>query len=246
MKIFLFTIILLFITLKLSAQIVKDFNCDDFTLGIESNTKNTIEFFNKERYFELIKDSIPKSKSPIVVENKSLNEEFQKKFPNSITEHCIHSKEFSQGIVDETSFCNNKYKIFLISKEYNFYIFKIQAFEIDDYLIFNTNDKTIYSSHHYPTIINNGKLIFDIGYSYGLNSFKYYKFNNNKVDYTELSIPLQYQIKNYNIVKSFNGIKLIAELRRYNIKETTPNKFENDKSDFCTKFINISLSDDRN
>lgn len=235
----------MFTTLKLSAQIGKDFSCDDFSLNIESNTRNTVEFLNKERYFELIKDSIPKNKNPAIVENKRLNEEFQKKFPNTITQHCIHGKSFNLEKVEDASFCSEKYKIFLISKEYNFYIFKIQAFEIDDYLIFNTNNKTIYSSRHYPMIINNGKLIFDIGYSGdGLNSFKYLKFNDNKIDYTELSVPLQYKIKNYTIIKAFNGTKLIAELIKYNMKETVPGNYEYDKNDFCTKFINIALSND--
>ncbi|SHL24550.1 hypothetical protein [Chryseobacterium polytrichastri] len=247
MKQFLFSIILLFTSLKLSAQISKDFSCDDFTFNIESNTRNSVEFLNKERYFQFIKDSIPKSKKPVIAENKKLNEEFQKKFPNTITEHCIHAKSFSQGKIEDTSFCNNKYNISLISKEYNFYIFKILAFEIDNYLIFNTNNKTIYSSNHYPIILNNGKFIFDIGYSYdGLNSFNYFKFKDNNVGYFELSIPLHYQIKNYNIINAFNGLKLTAELTKYNVKETSPNKSEDDKSDFCTKFINIPVSNDRN
>lgn len=225
----------------------KSFSCDDFSFNIESNTKNSVEFLNKESYFQLIKDSIPRSKKTAIIENKNLNTEFQKKFPNTITEHCIHAKSFSQGKVEDTSFCSNKYNIFLISKEYNFYIFKILAFEIDNYLIFNTNDKTIYSSDHYPIILNNGKLIFDIGHSYdGLNSFNYFKFKDNNVDYFKLSIPFYYQIKNYHIINAFNGLKLTAELTKYNVKEISPKNSKDDKSDFCTKFINIPVSNDRN
>lgn len=246
MKTFIFTIICAFISIKLSAQIDPNFSCDDFTLNFQSNTRNTIEFLSKEKYFKLIKDSIPKSKRPAIVENKSLNAEFQKKFQNIITEHCIHAKSFNQGKVEETSFCNDKYNIFLISKEYNFYIFKILAFEIDNYLIFNPNDKTIYSSNNYPIILNDGKLIFDIGHSHdGLNSFNYFKFNENNVDYFEFSVPIQYQIKNYNIINTFSGLKLTAELTKYNMKETFLNKYEYDKSDCCTKFINIPLHNDR-
>lgn len=245
MKTFLFIITCLLTPLTLFAQIDPNFNCDDFILYLESNTRNHIEFLNKQRYFEQI-DSIQKNKIPAIIENKILNDEFQKKFPNTITAHCIHANSFSEGKIEKTSFCNETYKIFLIAKEYNFYIFKFLAFEIDDYLIFNTNDKTFFFANNYPTILNNGKLIIDIGYSYGgFNTFKYFKFkSNNDIDYFELSIPAYYQIKSHQIIKTPNSFKLQAELVKYNLKETSPNKYDYDETDYCSKFINIPVYND--
>lgn len=241
----LLLIICLLISLKLTAQTKSHFDCDDFSINLSSNTLNHIEFISKTNFLDQIKDSIPKNKKPAIIENKSLNAEFQKKFPNTITQHCIHSKSFEQGKISDMSFCSEKYNIFLISKEYHFYIFKVVAFEIDCYMVFNTNDKTIFTLDNYPVILNSGKLIFDIGYSYnGLRVINYLKFNENSVDYLELSIPLNYHIKSYHIIKTSNNFKLATELIRYNMKETAQNNYEYDKTDSCSKFLNILIYND--
>jgi hypothetical protein len=228
-------------SLKLSAQVNPNFSCDDFSFDVSSNTRASVEFLSKKKYLDAIKDSIPRSQKPIIQENEILNTEFQKNFPNIITEHCVHSKSFEDGQIGEISFCSKKYKMFLVSKEYHFYIFKIQAFEIDGYLVFNSDDKTIYNTDHYPIILDNGKMILDIGYRYGgTNIIKYYKFNDKKVDYFELSFPFYNQIKSYNIIKKFDKFKLAVELIKYNTKETAPNKYEDDKNDFCSKLLIIN------
>lgn len=218
------------------------FNCDDFNFSMKSNTRNEIEFISEEQYFSLIKDSISKSEKPVIQENKELTLEFQKKFPNKITEHCINAKNFSGGVFEETSFCNDRQKIFLITKNKNFYIFKLNAFEIDSYILFNTEDQTIYMTENFPLILDNGKTVYDIGHSYGGSSIiNYEKFSDNgNVDYFELSIPYGYRIINHNIIKKVKNSQVILELIKYDIKETSPNHYENDKNIFCRKFLIIN------
>ena len=226
--------------IKLSAQKYIPFDCDDFNFNIESSANTSIRFINQSDYFSSLKDTVILPQKALIKENEKLYTEFQKKFPNKISTHCIKAKTFSRGEISETSYCSQRQKIFLITKEKNFYIFKLNAFEIDDFLVFNEDNETIYFTENYPLILDEGKIIFDIGRSYpGKQIINYYQFEDKKVKYASIDLPFDYRITKYNIVK-YSNYKVITELTRHQLKETSPNYFEKDKDVFCKKFMIIN------
>lgn len=228
--------LILFVSLKLSAQDNLSLipNCDDFSFTIESNTRNTLSFISQNDYNRKLKDSIKKPKKIALKEDKILYKEFQKKFPDKISTHCIRGEQYGSGRTEKISYCSDRQKILLIGKEQNFYIFKLDAFEIDSYILFNTENETIYYTENYPLIYDNGKIIFDIGYFYdGLKIISYYKFYDKKTEYLELKFPAQYVIKNYNIIRN-PRIHLIAELGKL-----SNSKKSSEDNNFCGKLLMI-------
>jgi len=129
------------------------------------------EYFNS-----LLKDSI-KIYQKKDIDILSLQNEFNKKYTDKITKHCINSKIYLEGEIENYSDCNEKNNIILVDKIENYYIFNLRAFEIDDYLLFNTEDETIYFFNSIPTILDNGKTLitmkFNSVYSHGLNLYKF-------------------------------------------------------------------------
>lgn len=216
-------LLILFLSLKVSAQdhLSVISGCDDLSLTIDSNSRNTLSFVNKDDiYYSALKDSIERPRKILLKEDKILYDEFQKLFPDKISTHCIRGKQYGRGQTEEISYCSNRQKIVLIGKEQNFYIFKLDAFEIDSYILFNTLDKIIYYTENYPMIYDYGKIVFDIGYAYGgSNIINYYKFHENeKTEYFELSLPSRYKIKNYKVIR-YPTIHLIAELEKSSTSE---------------------------
>lgn len=232
-------LLMLFISLKVSSQdhlsIIP--SCDDLSLTIESNSRNTLSFINKDDDdYSKLKDSIRKPKKILLKEDKVLYEEFQSIFPDKISKHCIRGKQYEKGETEEISYCSNRQKIVLIGKEQNFYIFKLDAFEIDSYILFNTLDKTMYFTENYPIIYDHGKIVFDIGYAYGgLNIINYYKFyDNKKTEYFELTMPLRYTVQHYNIIR-YPTIGLIAEIEKLSTSEKS-----SEGNNSCRKLLRIN------
>ncbi len=231
-------LLIFFLSLKVSAQdhlaVIPD--CEDLSLTIESNSRNTFSFISKDDYYSELKDSLERPKKNLLKEDQILYEEFQKLFPDQISTHCIRGKQYRRGETEEISYCSNRQKIVLIGKEYSFYIFKLDAFEIDCYILFNTLDKTIYFTDNDPMIYDHGKIVFDIGYAYGgLKIINYYKFHDNeKTEYFELTLPMIYTIKDYNVIK-YPKIHLIAELEKLS---TSKKSFEGTNG--CRKLLMIN------
>jgi len=239
-------IILLLINLNLKAQsdlFPLKLECGDFKQNISANRQMNIDFVNEERYYSLSKDSIMKAKK-IVIENLELTKLFEKKFPKKITNHCINSKIYENDSIENISLCNEKYNIKLIDKKLDFYIFKLDAFEIDSYLLFNSKSQIIYSVSNFPQFLNDGKVIMDVGYEYGgSNIVNFYFIEEEKIKYFEYRFQLQYQIKDVKILNtSSKNPKILLDLIRYGYKEV-PNKpgfgkkYDFDKENFCRKFI---------
>ncbi|GEN77253.1 hypothetical protein CHA01nite_29930 [Chryseobacterium hagamense] len=211
-------------------------DCEDLSLTLESNSRNTFSFINNDDYNSKLKDSIAKPVKALLKEDKMLYDEFQNLFPDHISTHCIRGKQYGRGETEEISYCSNKQKIILIGKEQNFYIFKLDAFEIDSYILFNTLDKTIYFTENYPMIYDHGKIVFDIGYAYGgSNMINYYKFyDREKTEYFELMMPLRYTIKDFNVIR-YPAIHLIAE-----IEKLSPSEKSSVRNKGCRKLLMIN------
>ncbi len=237
MKILL-TLLLFLIQLKLFGQFkYPKLNCEKFDYTIDSNTRMNISFLSFENYIEYDKDTIQKEK-PNIKENIELNKIFQQKYPGKITENCINSKYYNrENDVTNVEFCDRKSKIKLVGKKDNFYIFKADAFEINIYLLFDTNSEVIYDMNNYPQILENGKVVIDAGYQYGGNNvINYYFFGEENVKYFELSVPIYYQLKNVKLLKSFNSNpKVIGNFIRYNHNEVSNEEGLGQKSDFDTE-----------
>lgn len=242
-------IILLFILTNLqlfSQNIGQKLNCDDFSFTTNSNTRMEISFLSAENYSRYEKDSIEKDGKKLK-EDIELNKIFQKKYPNKITVHCINSKIYEDNDFRNYSYCNESYKIKLVAQKFNFYIFKVDAFEVNNYLLFNTDNQTIYTLSNYPQILENGKIVVDVGYEYGGSKIiNYYSFEKEKLKYFELIIPAHYNLQNIKIIKSFNSTpKVIGNFIQYGYKEVFNNEYPNgyyeyDKENFCQKFIMIN------
>lgn len=240
------TLIFIFIQLSLNAQ-SDDFllilDCNDFAQNISANKRMNVDFINLERYNSLKNDTLVKQKK-ILTENFELTKSFEKNFPNKISKHCVNSKMYEKDSIRNLSFCNDNYKIKLIEKKFNFYIFKLDAFEINSYLLFDTKSQIIYTINNYPQIIKEGKIILDFGYEYeGQNAFNFYFIEDKDISYFEYRIPNQYQIRDYKILNSgINNPKILVHLIKYGYKEV-PNKkelgtkYEYDKEKFCEKII---------
>ena len=235
-----------FIHLKIFGQ--SDFqklNCEEFNYTIDSNTQMNVSFISFDRYLEYEKDTIQKEKFKIK-EDIELNSIFQKRYANKITKHCINSKSYDRDTISTLKFCDNNTRIKLVDKKANFYIFKIDAFEIDNYLLFDINNQVIFTMNNYPQILENGKIVIDAGYEYGGNNvINYYIFDEEKVKYFEFKVPIYYQLKNIKILKSFNSNpKVIGDFIRYDRKEV-PNregfgkKYDLDTEKYCRKLIMI-------
>lgn len=230
--------IIVFLSLKISAQdhLSVISGCDDLSLTIESNARNTLSFISQDNYHSELKDSIERPKKILLKEDKILYEEFQNLFPDQISTHCIRGKQYGRGRTEEISYCGNRQKIILIGKEESFYIFKLDAFEIDSYILFNTLDKTIYFTDNYPMIYDYGKIVFDIGYSYGgSNIINYYKFyKSEKTEYFELTIPHRYTIKHYSFIQH-PTIHLVTELEKLSTSEKS-----SERNNGCRKLLMIN------
>lgn len=240
---FVFFLSLLIFSVTLSAQNnFQKLNCDEFELNITSNLHSSVRFLNKESYSLIIKDSIQKKKPSIIKENTDLYKEFQIKFPKKITTHCIHSKYNYNDSIRYLSYCDSATTLTLIKKEYQFYIFKEKGYEIDNFILFNTENQTIYSTKNEPIILENGKSVFDIGHSYGgYQMVNYYKFGGEKTEYLKFTLPLHYEIKDFKLVNKYNNIKVALEIIKYDFKK----RELNDKSEFyidncCRKFLLIN------
>ncbi|MCS3531876.1 hypothetical protein [Chryseobacterium sp. JUb7] len=243
MKLIFFLSLFIF-SINLSAQdgFVRT-NCGHFKLNISSNIHKTINFLSEESYRKIIKDSIQKRRMPTIKENTDLYKEFQKNFPDKLTRHCVNSKFFQNDSIVFHKFCDSATTLILTSKEYNFYIFKVKAFEVGNYLLFNTHDQTIYSTSNYPLILDNGKTVFDIGYAYGgFKTAKYYRFNDKKTEYFNFSIPPNYSLKDFKIIDDKNRKKIVVDIITYQLKKSEPGSkfdYENDVNDYCRKFLLI-------
>ena len=242
-------IILLFILTNLqlfSQNIGQKLNFDDFSFTTNSNTQMKISFLTVENYVRYEKDSIEKDGKKLK-EDIELNKIFQKKYPNKITKRCINSKIYDNDNIRYYSYCSENYKIKIVAQKFNFYIFKLDAFEIDCYLLFNTDNQTIYTVSNYPQILENGKIVVDAGYEYGgSNIINYYTFDNDKLKYFEFTIPASYSLKEIKLIKTFNSTpKIIGNFIRYNQKEVPNNEYGKrtydwDMDNFCQKFIMIN------
>jgi len=237
----------LFFSLKIFGQSeFPKLNCEEFDYTTDSNTTINLRFLSPESYAEYDKDSIQKEK-PKIEEDIELNKIFQKKYPNKITEHCIDSKYFSQvdGIAN-VKFCDSKLKIKLVGKKHNFYIFKVDAFEIDNYLLFDMNSEVIYDTNNYPQILENGKIVIDAGYEYcGYNVINYYFFENNDLNYFKFRVSTGYKLQNIKLFKAFNSKpRVVGDFIRYDYKEVSNKegfgkKYDFDKEKYCRKLVMI-------
>lgn len=220
--------------------------CEEFDYSTTSNTRMHVNFISLERYLEYDKDTI-KTEIAHLNEDPELNKIFQKKYPDRITKHCINSKFHEQDSIRNISFCDEKMQIKLIAKKSNFYIFKIDAFEIDNYLLFNINNELVFTMNNYPKILENGKIVIDSGYEYGgNNAINYYVFGEEKVKYFEFRVPAYYRMKKIKILKSFNSDpKIIGAFFRYGYKGVHNSKVSGkeyiyDEEQFCRKFVMLS------
>ncbi len=82
-------LLIFFLSLKVSAQdhlsVIPD--CEDLSLTIESNSRNTFSFISKDDYYSELKDSLERPKKNLLKEDQILYEEFQKLFPDQISTH---------------------------------------------------------------------------------------------------------------------------------------------------------------
>jgi len=245
MKNLSFTLILL-INLNIFGQSdLPRLNCEEFDYSINSNTRMNLKFLSLESYNETDKDTIQKDNVK-TSENIELNKIFQKKYPNKITEHCINSNYYDRDSITNLKFCDEKTKIKLVDKKANFYIFKIDAFEVNNYLLFNADNEVIYTINNFPQILENGKIVIDAGFEYGgYNVINYYVFEEKEIKYFEFIVPMYYHLQNLKLLKSFNHkTKVIGDFIRYDYKEV-PNKegfgkkYVYDKDKYCRKLIMI-------
>jgi hypothetical protein len=202
-----------------------------------------LRFLSLEKYSELNKDSIKQDK-PKLTEDIELTKIFREKYSNQITEHCVNTKFYDQDSISHISYCSEKTKIKLIEKKANFYIFKIDAFEIDDFFLFNIDNEVVYTTNNYPQILDNGKIVIDVEYG-NQNSINYYIFEKDKLKYFEFKGPFSYNLKNIKLLKSFNSNpKVIGDFIRYDYKEV-PNKegfgkkYDYDREKYCRKALMI-------
>jgi|GEM_PF-1413427 len=242
----LFFLSLFIFSVSLSAQdgFVRT-NCGNLKLLINSNVHKTVNFLSENNYKKIINDSIQKKRILFknIKENTDLRREFQKKFPEKLTRHCINSNYFKDDSIKYYSYCDSATTMILTAKEFNFYIFKVNAFEVSSYLLFNTRDQIIYSTHNYPLIFDKGRTVFDIGYVYaGFKTAKYYRFNRKNTEYFDFSIPPQYSFKDFKIIDDKKRKKIAVDLISYQLKKGKPGSkynYEYDKDDYCRKFLLI-------
>ncbi|MBO6211627.1 hypothetical protein [Algoriella sp.] len=244
MKLF-YTFFLTMFTIFSNAQVL---DCDDFEFNISSDFYTKIELVNNKEFNSLLKDSISLSRNT----NKnldSLQKEFDKNYKNKITTKCINSKVYNEQDRKVINYneCNNRQKIELVDKINNYYVFNLKAFEINDYLLFNTLNETIYVIDDYPIISDNGNTIFTLKFhtpnSHGANV---YKFEGEKLNRFRINFSGFYNLKSYYVTKSWNNkskilINLIKHesIRKENEIDNTITWTDN-KDKFCSKFIVIS------
>ncbi|MCW3161798.1 hypothetical protein [Chryseobacterium oryctis] len=243
MKVRLLIFIFLLFNIFLKSQ---SFSCEDFLQTIEGNLRTKIDLVTEEYFNLFLKDSI-KIPEKNEKEIHFLQNEFNKKYPNRITKHCINSKIFTEGKVEYSSYCSEKTNIVLIDKVENYYIFNLKAFEIDDYLLFNINNETLYFFNSIPVILDNGNTLIEIKfgseYSHGVNI---YKFENEGLKNFNVEFSRQYNLEKSYIIKDWaNRAKILLKLVRYDLKEVSNTfkdgvKYEYDKERYCRKFLVIS------
>lgn len=224
----------------------QNFNCEDFNQNVEGNLRTTIDFVTEDYFNSLLKDSI-KIYKKTDRSLDSLKKEFDKKYYGKITQHCINSKVYLNGKTDNYSQCNEKDIITLVGKVENYYIFNVRAFEIDNYLLFNTTNETIYLFNSLPTVLDNGNTLitmkFKSAYSHGINM---YELEGENLKNFNIEFSRQYLPEKTYIIKDWaNRIKILLSLIRYDLKEVSNTfkdgrKYEYDKAKFCRKFIVIS------
>ena len=224
----------------------QNFNCEDFSQNIVGNLGAKVDFVTEEYFNSLVKDSI-KNYQKVDKDISSIQKEFNKKFNRRITEHCINSKVYFESKVQNYSNCNEKNTIKLVDKIENYYIFNLRAFEIDDYLLFNSKDETIYFFNSIPTILDNGDTLitlkFNSVYFHGIN---YHKFDNGDFKNFDFEFSRQYRPEKTYIIRDWaNKTKILLKLIRYDLKEVSNTfkdgvKYDYDKERYCRKFVVIS------
>ncbi|WP_313254032.1 hypothetical protein [Empedobacter sp.] len=231
-----------FLTLFTIFSNAQELDCDDFEFNISSDFYTKIELVNNKAFNSLLKDSISLTKNT----NKnidSIQKEFDKLYKNKITNNCINSKinnEQDKSIIDFNQ-CNKKQKIELVDKINHLYIFNLKAFEINNYLLFNTLNNTIYVIDDYPIISDNGNTIFTLKFhtpnSHGANV---YKFERDKLNKFVINFSGFYNLKSYHITKNRNNqLKILINLIKYESIQKE-NTWTNNEDKFCSKFIVIS------
>lgn len=224
----------------------QNFNCEDFNQNVEGNLRTTIDFVTEDYFNSLLKDSIKIYKKTDKGLD-SLKKEFDKKYYGKITRHCINSKVYLNGKTESYSQCNEKDIITLVGKAENYYIFNLKAFEIDNYMLFNTTNETIYFFNSLPTVLDNGNTLitmkFNSAYSHGINM---YQLEDENLKNFNIEFSRQYLPEKTYIIKDWaNRIKILLSLIRYDLKEVSNTfkdgrKYEYDKAKFCRKFLVIS------
>jgi len=205
-----------------------------------------INFIDEESYNYLIRDTLSKQ-IKVTAENILLTKIFEQKFPKKVTKHCINAKIYENDSVRKISYCDKKNNIKLIDKKFNFYIFKLEAFEINNYLLFNTDNETIIFTSNFPQILKDGKVILDFGYEYqGGRILNFYFLENKKIEYFEYRIPLQYQIRDFKILKSHHdNPRIVVDIIRYGYKEVSNKqgfgkKYVYDSEKTCRKLLMLN------
>lgn len=162
----------------------QELDCDDFEFNILSDFYIKIELINNKAFNSSLKYSTTLTRNT----NKnidSLKNEFDKFYKNKITNNCINSKVYNEqdkSIIDFNQ-CNKKQKIELVDKINHLYIFNLKAFEINNYLLFNTLNNTIYVIDDYPIISDNGNTIFTLKFhTPNSHGAKVYKFEGDKLN----------------------------------------------------------------
>lgn len=224
-----------------------EFNCENFAMTVVGNLRMNVQLVSNSLFNHIKKDSIniPKINSS---DQNTLWKEFNAQFKGKITEHCINSKVLQDDKIISAPFCDERTKITIVAKIENYFIFNVKAFEIDDYILFNTKNQVAYFSNSFPTILDNGKVIIDIEmqtmYNHGV---RIYEMENDIPKTFRVSFPRQYNLQKSYIVKDWNNkVKVLFDLIQYDLKEIAPSEnssntqYVYDKDRYCRKLIVIS------
>lgn len=225
----------------------QNFNCIDFSQDLRGDLRTTINFVTEDNFNSLLKGStitVQKTNKNIQL----LQKEFDKKYNNKITKHCINAKIFFDDKIKNYQNCDETNKISLVDKVDNYFIFHYtDGFEINNYLLFNTINETIYFFKSLPVILDHGTTLitmkFNSAYSHGIDL---YKFEDGNLKTFNIEFSRQYRPEKTYIIKDWaNRTKILLNLVRYDLIEVSNTfkdgtRYDYNKEKFCRKFIVIS------
>lgn len=114
-------------------------------------------------------------------------------------------------------------------------------------MLFNTDNETIIFTSNFPQILKDGKVILDFGYEYqGGRILNFYFLENKKIEYFEYRIPLQYQIRDFKILKSHHdNPRIVVDIIRYGYNEVSNKqgfgkKYVYDSEKTCRKLLMLN------